>query len=156
MSDVTGKERVLGALRAFGDGCLRDNAITLLNALGYSSEKTVDLTPNTAARFRSTFDQRNLLLSKHALTDEWKSVDLLFQLTDEEVTSRWQGKLSFSKDRIDNVGIESYLFFAIELAGERYTRTKLAGITRPLLKCSSHFSVVVMLSGGALSLTASI
>ena len=44
-------------LQALSQGNLRDNALALLNTLGYSSEKTLDI-DNTPDAFLAEFDKR--------------------------------------------------------------------------------------------------
>lgn len=152
MNDASRKERILHALRDFGAGQLKDNALALFDVLGYSSQKRIELTPNTAATFRAMFDEGKRLVPQRALTDEWKSVDLLFQLTDAEIIGRWQGALSFNKNQIDNTVIESYLFFAVDLAGAHYTRTKLATVTREINKLFKMPALVLFRHGRSLTL----
>jgi hypothetical protein len=142
MSIHTTKEHIQEALKVFSKGDLCDSARHLLNILGYSSEKRVDLTLNNATTFTATFDSQRRLNAKHALLDQWQSIDLLFQLTSEEIAQAAQGQFTFSSGRVDNTIIESYLFFAIDLAGGQYTRTQLAGITREINKL---FPMPVML-----------
>ena len=136
------KEQIHTALAAFSSGNLRDSACCLLNTLGYTSTKQVDLDPNTSENFIATFDPQKRLNAKHALLDHWQSIDLLFQLTSEEVTQTSQGQLAFSGGRVDNSIVESYLFFAINLTKDHYTRTQLASITREVNKL---FPMPVML-----------
>ncbi|MEZ4527950.1 MAG: hypothetical protein R2941_18715 [Desulfobacterales bacterium] len=64
-----------------------------------------------------------------ALASEWKSIDLLFQLTKEEVSDT---KSLFDTKKVDNTIIEAYLFFCIELEKSAYSRTALAQITREI------------------------
>jgi len=142
MTDVQRKQVISQALQSFGGARLRDNATALLGALGYASERKIDLSQNTARAFRAHFDPEGRLNGHHALIEDWKSIDLLFQLTDEEVGSASQGRLGFSKGQVDNTVIESYLFFAVDLSGTSYTRTKLAAITREINKL---FPMPVML-----------
>lgn len=135
MSDLQIKETIQRRLADFGHGKLAENALALFDALGYRSDKRIELTPNTAATFREAFDAAGRLNPANALLAEWRSVDMLFQLTGDEVTDRGQARRLFDADaRVDNTIIQSYLFFAIELAGERYTRSQLAGITREVNK----------------------
>jgi hypothetical protein len=103
------KEQIHTALAAFSSGDLRGSACCLLNTLGYTSTKRVDLDPNNSENFIATFDPQKRLNAKHALLDHWQSIDLLFQLTSEEVTQAAQGQLAFSGGRVDNSIIESYL-----------------------------------------------
>jgi hypothetical protein len=111
MSMHVTKEQIQQALKAFGSDNLCDTARDFFNILGYTSEKRTDLTPNDAATFVAAFDPQHCLNAKHALLNQWRSVDLLFQLTSEEISQAAQGRFAFSGGRVDNTIIESYLFF---------------------------------------------
>jgi hypothetical protein len=56
-----------------------------------------------------------------ALCSQWKSADLLFQLTDEELSGQ---QSLFENNDISPGLLQSYLFFAIELTGDHYARGK--------------------------------
>lgn len=136
------EQQIQNALNAFASGNLRDNARRLFNVLGYRSERRIDLSPNTAEAFLETFDPQKKLNAKTAFLDHWRSVDLLFQLTTDEITQTMQGRLAFSGGRVDDTIIESYLFFAVDLTDDQYTRTQFADITREINKL---FDMPVML-----------
>jgi len=142
MDTLLSKEQIQNALKAFAGGNLRDNARRLFETLGYHSERRIDLSPNTVEAFLKEFDRDNKVKKETALLDHWRSVDLLFQLTGDEINQVMQGRLAFRGGRVDNTIIESYLFFAIELKGDQYTRTQFAGITREVNKL---FDMPVML-----------
>jgi len=146
------KEQIHDSLQAFGKGRFRDNARTLFRTLGYQSEKRIDLSPNTADAFLSEFDQQRKLNAERALLNQWRSVDLLFQLTSDEVAQTTQDQLAFSSVRVDRTVIESYLFFAIDLAGGQYTRTQLASITREVNKVFPLPVMVLFRHGDRLTL----
>ena len=127
MSDI--RQQIAAALAAFANRPLKDAAIGLLGTLGYQSEKTLDLDSSPDA-FLAQFDtgDRNFRSDK-ALVDQWRSSDFLFQLTDEELT----GQLSLFDEKQVNTGLlRSYLFFAVELAGDDYARGKLTDIARQI------------------------
>ncbi|MCZ2153562.1 MAG: Eco57I restriction-modification methylase domain-containing protein, partial [Bryobacterales bacterium] len=128
------REAIRDALQALSQPAFGESARSLLNVLGYESEKTVPLADALPATFLETFDPQTKFNRENGLLAEWKSAELLFQLTQEEVAQRWQGALSFSVGRFENTLIESYLFVAIELRGSQYTRTKLAAIAREVNK----------------------
>ncbi len=119
-------------LQAFAPTPLRQASLDLLATLGYQSDKTIELEGSKPQAFldfikeanpAATFDQ------KKALFDEWQSADLLFQLTDKEIS----GEHSLFKDTNIKPGLlRSYLFFAIELTGGDYARGKLTAIARQL------------------------
>ncbi|MGH7965461.1 MAG: hypothetical protein ACRERD_27235 [Candidatus Binatia bacterium] len=146
------KEQIQDALKAFASGTLRDNARRLLNVLGYHSEKRIDLSPNTAEAFLETFDPEKTLNEKTALLDHWRSVDLLFQLTSDEINQTLQGRLAFSGGRVDGKIIESYLFFAVDMTSAQYTRTQFADITRAINKLFDMPVMLLFRHGGCLTL----
>jgi len=130
MSDL--RESIQASLASFETSPLRESAIGLLGTLGYASERTINLGHSDPAVFlnfirsHSTGGQFN---EPKALFDSWKSADLLFQLTDEEL-SRHQS-LFYDTDVKPGL-LQSYLFFAIELTGADYARGKLTGIARQI------------------------
>jgi len=132
------KKQIVDALAGFAGKSLKVAGRDFLGALGYSSAKQLDLQPNTAAGFRLLFDPEGRLDSAKALVAEWKAIEFLFQLSDEDIGNH----LPFSSGRVDNSIIESYIFLAIDLAEPTYTRTKLATITRDINK---RFPMPVMI-----------
>jgi adenine-specific DNA-methyltransferase len=113
------------ALAAFTDRPLAAAARGLFSSLGYTSDRRIDSIPNTAAAFTHQFGQIN---PERALTDDWHTVDLLFQLTERELGAN----LPLTPGKVDNTIIESYLFLAIDLKGGQYSRTRLANATREI------------------------
>ncbi len=143
MNDHHIKQQVQNALQRFAtsDSSMLANATALLNALGYRSNKTLELVPNTVQGFQDVFPIE--IHTARALTDEWQSVDFVFQLTDDEMQHLGQTGMPFgTTEDVDQVRIYSYMFFAIRLTGDYYTRTQLAGITREL---NRHFPMPVLI-----------
>jgi len=131
--DIDKKRAIASALDGFDEKPLASAALELLATLGYKSNKRLVLKPNTAETFLANYGKIKQLNTEHALLDDWKTVDFIFQLTDDEVRVVASGNMEFefdSKGKYNDSAIESYLFFAIELAKQQYTRTELAGITR--------------------------
>lgn len=122
-----------------------DSARDFFAVLGYKSDRRIDITPNTAEGFVSQF---GLLNADKALTAEWRSVDFLFQLADEEVGNR----LAFSTDTVDRSAIESYIFLAIHLTGTQYTRTRLANVAREINKLFPMPVMILFRHGETVSL----
>jgi type I restriction-modification system DNA methylase subunit len=119
------------SLKAFSSAPLVHAAMGLLDVLGYRSERRFPLEHNTAKGFIEAFVRDRPFNPAQAMVDDWQSVDFLFQLTDADIHAPGQGYLPFdSKDKFDDAIIQSYLFFAISLAKDRYTRTQLAAMTR--------------------------
>ncbi len=129
------KQAIQNALGAFENQPLADAALGLLKTLGYHSERRLVLKPNSADQFRMEFDAERQLNEETALVSAWKSVDVLFQITDSEVQQALKNTQDmFASKEVNGADIRSYLFFAVELKGEKYTRTQLAGITREINK----------------------
>ena len=143
------KNDIKNALKCFTDGNLADNARHLLDILGYRSERTMSLEPNTAEEFIDNFDPSNTMNPNRARLNEWESIDLLFQLTATEVTLSDQPPLDV--EGIDNSIFQSYLFFALKLRGRVYTRTQLAQITREINKLTPMPAMVVIQHGRSLT-----
>lgn len=123
------------SLDSFLNGELKENALRLLEMLGYRSNKTTSIQPNTPEGFKQFLAENRVknFNDSRARLEEWQSVDLLFQLTDDEIRPTVDLFGSSSVDITDKC-IKSYLFFAIGLDGAEYSRTKLAEITREINK----------------------
>ena len=141
------------ALHEFASGDLSENAKKLLKELGYESERTRHLRPNTPERFLSVFNLEDDpdFNPERALLDEWESVDLLFQLMEEHIRDNDQVEIDFGSGDIDDTRMESYLFFAIKLNGNHYTRTQLSQITREMNKPFGMPAMILFQHGGALT-----
>jgi len=152
MSDASLKRAIESALSATAAGALAAPARALLATLGYRSDKRLDLDPNDAAGFREQFDPQGRLNAARALLADWRSVDLLQQITADELgpALSGQGQL-FQSQAVDGAAIQSYLFFAIDLAGAAYTRTQLAAATREINKLFPMPAMVLFRHGASLT-----
>lgn len=146
------KEDIQSSLQEFSNGSLRDNACSLLNTLGYRSEKTFNLPSNDGETFLAEFDPQGQLNKERALFEHWRSIDLLFQLAADDISLSTQEQFTFHGGRVDDTIIESYLFFAIELQEPSYTRTQLAGITREINRLFPMPVMLVFRYGDSLTL----
>ena len=134
------------ALTSFATADLLNGAKALLNAMGYDSEKIETLSPPNADGFSATFGGA---IAKRAQAEQWKELQLVFQLTDEELGKK--AKQSFKQERFD-----SFLFFALDLkpkAGDKpYSRTELANMARELNKPFPAPVIVIFRHGDTASL----
>jgi len=145
------KARIQNALAQCAHGDLLTNALALFAALGYRSDKQIRLPDNTARGFLAEFgDER--FNAANALTDEWRSIDLVLQLTDTEINHTAQRAL-FDSHGVDRSNYQSYLIFAIELAGAAYARTALAKITREVNKLFAMPALILFKHGNTLTLS---
>ena len=155
MNDPQHKATITKALNRFTTGDLLQNARNLLNTLGYQSERTLDLESNTAETFIAAYDSQGKLNHNRALTGEWSSIDLLFQLsgTDLTLTETTGWLFDPSQTQVDNTIIQSYLFFALRLEGSNYNRTQLAQITREINKLFMMPALLLFQHGETLTLS---
>ncbi|HNW96853.1 MAG TPA: DUF559 domain-containing protein [Bacteroidales bacterium] len=123
------KTNIQEALQSFAKGNLTKNSLELFAKLGYVTVRRAPLDKPTFNEFEDTYISDQKFDETKARVKEWKYVDLLFQLSREEVSQ--QASL-FDTKQVDNTIIETYLFFAIELIGEEYNRTDLSNITREI------------------------
>lgn len=118
-------------LQALLSSDFRDGHLKLLETLDYRSDKTMPIPKANPAQFIQIAESgsgANLDRAK-AKYEDWKKADILFQLTDEELS----GQTSlFDATELKPKLLQSYLFFAIELTGTRYSRTDLSNITRQI------------------------
>ena len=83
------RKKIEASLKAFASAPVRQAALGLLGTLGYRSDKTIDLEGSRPKAFLDFIAENNPdsgFDQKKALFSEWKSADLLFQLTDEEIS----------------------------------------------------------------------
>ena len=124
------KIEIQNSLKRFLSGNLTENALNLFKTLGYKTDRQSPFSQKTFECFRDSFlDADSRFDEKKAFVSEWKSIDLLFQLSKEDLSS--QSSL-FDTKQVDQTVIETYLFFAIELEKSEYTRSSLARLTREI------------------------
>ena len=155
MSDPQHKAAITKALNRFTAGDLVENGRNLLNTLGYRSERVLTLESSTAEAFIAAYDLHGKLIRDRALTAEWSSIALLFQLSGDDLTLTETTGLLFdpSRTQVDNTIIESYLFFALRLEGSNYNRTQLAQITREINKLFMMPAMLLFQHGETLTLS---
>lgn len=143
MNEIETKRHIEQVLARFSKGNLRENGIALLNALGCHSEREVLLEPNTFDGLADVHKPIAQINREKAMINEWISVDILFQLTGDDIREIAQGRFIFDgAGRVDNQIIESYLFMVIGLKRSDYSRSKLADVTREINK---FFAMPVMI-----------
>jgi len=127
------KQQIESAINDFKNPDLFKTGINLFKTLGYNTQRQSRLDNSTFKGFYNDFIDGNDNIpdvdkfKKKALTSDWQSIEMLFQLTESEMRSQ---DALFSAGRVDKTIIEAYLFFAIELKKRDYSRTKLSDITR--------------------------
>ncbi len=144
------------ALLAFTQQPLKTAAIALFNTLGYHSDKTADF-GNSAEEFLTCIEQQapNYPPFNRAqlAADQWLSCAFLFQLTDDDIPllAASPNLFNHAPQLLPNQ-IESFVFLAVDLSGETWSRTQFASITRELNRRFPMPAIVLFRHGQLLSL----
>ncbi len=128
------KENISSAINSFNGNSCANASSELLNTLGYRSTKTVQLPDNSPETFLSEFNRVGALNKDKALVDSWFSIEILFQITGDEIQAALGQNTLFTAGLVDNTNINSFLFFSVCLKDKEYTRTQLASISREVNK----------------------
>ncbi|MBN1364697.1 MAG: Eco57I restriction-modification methylase domain-containing protein, partial [Syntrophaceae bacterium] len=116
------KETIKKHIQQFQTGDFMTNAESLFTTLGYAS--------NRRTKIDRDYLRNKGLNQDKALFSDWLEAGLLYQVTGEDLSE--QG--SFFQNQFEAQRIQSYLFYAIELADKEYPRGTLAQITRTVNK----------------------
>jgi adenine-specific DNA-methyltransferase len=145
------KNKIQQAIKYFAENDLTKGAVNLFQTLGYNTDRQAPLAQKNFTEFKEDYiDQDKNFNEEKALVSEWKYVDLLFQLSKEEILK--QSSL-FDTKQVDNTVIETYLFFSIELSQKSYTRTALSNITREVNKLFPMPVMILFRHGNTLTLS---
>ena len=127
------KEKIKSALAAIPTGDFLDKSKDLLATIGYRSERTLELS-GTVQDFFEEFPAPNPnTKTEQEFRNNVESVQLIFQFTSDEVDDNPQLTL-LESDSFDKGNISSFLFCAVELKDNNYSRTKYAEWTREINK----------------------
>ncbi len=144
------KSIIKESLSKFGQGNLTETSLIFFENLGYTSDKQAPLDSPTFEEFQDNYIIDKSFDEVKAKVNDWKYIDLLFQLTKEEVSK--QASL-FDTKKVDRTIIETYLFFAIELINDEYTRTELSNITREINRLFPMPAMILFKHGKTLTLS---
>ncbi len=147
MTDKDLKTEIRTSVKAFAEQDISESGLALFSTLGYNTDRQNPFEEKTYAFFKDSFLDGNTRFNEDkAFVREWKSVDLLFQISEEEAKGVKAG-------RFDNKEINSFIFFAVELTKPDCTRTALAQITREINKIFPMPVMIVFRYGEYLTLS---
>ncbi|MCC7431249.1 Eco57I restriction-modification methylase domain-containing protein [bacterium] len=129
------KTKIEESLKTFAANDLKTAANNFFRLLGYQSSRTKNITKEDfRLRFQNYEQQQNKQtnLIKKALFENWTNVHLIFQITDREIS--FQQNTQLLPNEVQPENFSSYIFFAIELEKENFSRTELAQATRSINK----------------------
>ena len=128
------KEAIKSALAAITTGDFLDNTKTLLATLGYKSDKTADLF-GSVDEFINEYEAPNPnTKTEQEFHQHVKSVQFVFQYTTDEIEDDPQQTKLFESTSFDKGNYHSFIFCAVELKENDYSRTKYAEFTREINK----------------------
>ena len=143
------KKQIKAQLLTFADSPLREAGTNLLNTLGYHSRRTGNPGIDAERHRRLLQAARTANAADTLRLDDWNAFHFLFQVTDEEMHAQ---QTVFESQAIDDALMQSYLFAALKLSGDAYTRTQLVNITRFLNKQLPQPIMVMFHYGQSLTL----
>ncbi|NLV41309.1 MAG: hypothetical protein GXY15_08790 [Candidatus Hydrogenedentes bacterium] len=126
---MSGGAPVTAALAQFQTLPLKDAARQLFAKLGYESDRFLAGAGSTPQDFLGHFAAGRPFDQAKALVPEWTSADLLFQLTDQELSREYS---LFTDDSVQRGLLKSYVFVAIGLKGRDYARGKFSAVARQI------------------------
>jgi len=134
-------ETIKATLNRMAGSALATSAKELLATLGYKSERIL---PGQTGNPHELIGDLPDTQAKQEFVEQAQTTHLIFQITDSELS---QASL-FVEDKVDKGQLQSYVFIAITLKGEDYSRTSLARMTR-LLNKQFPMPVMVLFRYGA-------
>jgi len=149
------REQISAALTGFVAKPLREASRNFFKTLGYSSDRTLET--GSVNQFCKTYDPKGTQLDRFEPAARWQSIHLLFQLTGADIARGSDHQLDFlPAEPADLRQIESYLFFALDLAptadGKPRTRTDLCDLARALNRLFPMPALVLFKEGEKLSI----
>lgn len=145
-SEIKIKQDIEKALKEFDSQPIRDAATRLLDILGYRSKRiSNDALDNEKYNnlFESAFETSNPF--KKLCLEKWQNYSRIMQITDEEINQQQtpERQFLFESTNINENLRTSYMFVAVELEDDAFTRTQLADITRFICR-EAPYSIMVM------------
>ena len=118
----------------------------LLKTLGYRSDRTLELSGDVddfigGVSNRNDDTKHEDTLSRVRFRQETASVNILFQVTDSEISEALPAL--FDSGAFDTGNKSSFMFIAVELRGQTYPRGAYAELTREINKLLSQPTVVL-------------
>lgn len=130
-SEIIIKQNIEKVLKNFDNQPLREAATKLLNTVGYHSQLVGNDNIDRVRFDRLIAAIETANLSEKLCIDDWQSFYQILQVRDDEINAQVTGQQSLFESRtINNALRRSYMFIAMQLSSDTYTRTLLANITR--------------------------
>ena len=115
----------------------------LLEVLGYGSRRTQELSGSVDEFIRDFPSLNENTETERKFREQTQSVNLIFQLTSDEITASSQPTFQLDAASFDKGHEQSFIFFAVELNGKQFPRGQYAQFTREINKRLSQPTVVL-------------
>ena len=132
MTTGTILSQIQTALADMTQGDFVDAGRRLLVTLGYSSERTLELSGEVDGFIREFPANNEETKSKESFRKRTESVRIVFQFTDSEIAEAQPSLLERSD--FDKGNSRSFMFIAVELSGKSYPRGAYVELTREINK----------------------
>lgn len=132
------------AIRSLQGNDLAESGRALLSVLGYRSPKTLDA-PNSPADFLAALGVDK---TRFETLDRWRAIHFLFQLTGDELPALSRGGDPTTAKAFQRSAIDSFVFLALELDEQTWSRRQLVAIVR-LLNRDFSMPVILLFRHGA-------
>lgn len=146
------KLNILEAVKAFAKDDISKAGINLFSTLGYDTSLQAPLDDKTYQEFKETYIEGSpnaeRFNEEKALVEDWKSIDILFQLTNDSFTNQ----ATLFEPSVNPYDPQSYLCFAIELNNSEYSKSHIANITREVNKLFSIPIIIIFKYGECITL----
>lgn len=123
----------------------------LLNLLGYDSPKTLETSGDPVELLRA-LDADPAAFDDFGGVGAWRSLDVVFQLTGDELPALARGSKPTTADDYRKRDIDSFVFLALDLQPRDWPRRELVGITRALNRLFDMPAIVLFRQGGLATL----
>ncbi len=143
---------IRSALTRLPGAPLVDGVRELLRDLGYASPKTLD-TGGDAQALLNAVGIDPVKFAGFGSLEAWQSLDVVFQLTGDELPALARGSAPTTSDAYRMSDIDSFVFIALDLAERAWTRRELVGITRELNRGFAMPALVAFRHGRQLTLS---
>ena len=145
------KETIKSALSAIPTGDFLERSKNLLGTIGYRSELTLEL----SGTIHDFFEEFPPLTPNTKTEQEFRkhaeSAHIIFQFTKDEIEEGPQQITLLESNAFDKGNIKSFLFCAVELKDNNYSRTKYAEFTREINKRLFAPTVILFRAGNRLT-----
>ncbi|MYC75439.1 hypothetical protein F4X10_06680 [Candidatus Poribacteria bacterium] len=145
------KDVIKSALSAMRTGDLLERSKDLLSTLGYRSELTLELSGTVHDFFEEFPPLTPNTKTEQEFRKHAESAHIIFQFTKDEIEEGPQQITLLESNAFDKGNIKSFLFCAVELKDNNYSRTKYAEFTREINKRLFAPTVILFRAGNRLT-----